>query len=339
MTIGGDTEDENYLLNKPVKMCVDNKENIFVLDYGESHIKKFDTNGKHIKTFSGPGKGPGEIERCTGMAMHPEGQIVTWDHGNRRFSFFDNDGIFLESKQTNELIMFPDILWTFKIGPMGHIYVETHAIDLKRTGKGNLIKIWRFSPDFEAHHIVDSVRINDNEIILKEGSAINVPVPYHPNLFWELTPDGKIILCYSENYLIKIISPEMETLKTVHHPHKKLKVTNADKKLYFANLDSMESSGRVPKAYVDEVRKLTKFPKYKPNFNYLSIDHEGNILLQTNKKKKDNYYYDVFTAEGKFVAEVEMPVIGWSEKFINGNLYQLSQTDDGFPVVKRCKIE
>ena len=59
LTIGGDTEDENYLLNSPSQVVVDSRGNILVLDSGEDHIKKFDSNGKYLITIGKRGRGPG----------------------------------------------------------------------------------------------------------------------------------------------------------------------------------------------------------------------------------------------------------------------------------------
>ncbi|MBC8185252.1 hypothetical protein H8E88_29515 [candidate division KSB1 bacterium] len=78
LTIGGDVEDENYLLVGPSKIVIDSGGNIFVLDSQDNCIKKYDAKGKFLKTFSSGGKGPGEILNCYKMSIDPNDNIVTY---------------------------------------------------------------------------------------------------------------------------------------------------------------------------------------------------------------------------------------------------------------------
>lgn len=54
LTIGNE-HDENWILYKPLDIVVDREMNIFVLDSGSNCIKKFDNNGKYLKTIGQKG--------------------------------------------------------------------------------------------------------------------------------------------------------------------------------------------------------------------------------------------------------------------------------------------
>jgi len=329
LTIGGDVADENYLLSEPSRICLDSKGSIFILDSKESHIKKFDANGKYIKTFSGPGNGPGEILTCYKMAIGPDEKLVTYDLGNRRFSFFDSDGNFLNS------IRFNEIVWDFEIGPKGKFYIEIHDWDF--TGKsGTLIKINQASPALTEIVVVDSARIKDNTY-LTEPVRTNVPVPFAPSLSWGISPLGNIITAFADDYTIKIFAPDLKLLRTIKHDGKRVKVTDEDKDSYFAAMVS-SVGGQQSKGAPDFIRKATEFPKFKPYFIGMIIDHEGNILIQTFELEQERIIYDVFDAKGNFINRAKFPFLGASV-FWKGFIYQMKGGEEEFPSVVRYQLK
>ena len=331
LTIGGDVEDEDYLLVGPSKIVVDSGGNIFVLDSRENCIKKYDAKGNFLKTVSSAGKGPGEIMTCYQMSIDPKNNIVTYDLGNRRFSFFNNEGVFLHS------IPFNDIVWNFKISPDNKYYVETHKWDFGGKAGGALYKISQFSPDFKKESLVDSARIKDNTFITKPHRT-NVPVPFHPILTWDISPVGNVVVAYSGDYTIKIFSPDLKLLNKYQGDGKAVKVTAGDKENYFGGMTTSQG-GQVEKGAPDFIRKATKFPKYKPFFMGITIDHEGYILIRTYKTENNNGYFDIFNQDGKLINQVKLPVAFGASTFKNGFLYGIRATEDGFPSICRYRLK
>ena len=339
LTIGGDVEDEAYLLNQPSRICVYDAGNIFVLDSGENHIKKYDNQGQFIKTFSGPGKGPGEILNCFTMELSAQGDLITWDLGNRRFNFYDLDGIFLRSIPTADIIRFPEMIWHFKTAPDGSIYIETHEPDIDGSKGGTLFKIWKFSRDFKTYNIIDSTRVKDNMYMREGNSMRNIIVPFSPNLFWAINPSGNIVFVNSRDYIIKILSPDSKVIKQITHPGNRSKVTSEDKEMFFAGLTYSDESGIIKRGATEETRKLTQFPKFKPYFNSMLIDHEGFILIRTYEKSNGKSIYDVFTPRGDFVNQVKIQQLGHASLFFKGFYYNIKTLDDGFPSVVRYRVK
>jgi sugar lactone lactonase YvrE len=331
ITIGGNVADENYLLSGPSKIAVDAKGNLLVLDSKENCLKKFDGNGKHVMTFGKAGKGPGEILQAYQMAIDPKDHVVIYELGNRRFSFFNNDGVFQHA------IPFKEIVWNFKIGHDGNNYVETHEWDFAGKKGGTLIKISQFSPDFAKKILVDSARIKDNTYI-SEPVRTNVPVPFHPSLYWDVAPSGNIVVAYSGDYTIKIYSPEVKLVKKFQHLGKRLPVASQDKENFFAEI-TMSSSGQSQKGAPDFIRQATEFPEFKPYFMGIKIDPEGYLLVQTYEMDKQNYIYDVFAPEGKFIGQVKLPSLGFSAIFYKSFIYALKTNEDEFPAVQRYRLK
>lgn len=318
---GKNSDEENYVLAGPTKFIADAEGNLFVLDSKDNNIKKYDKNGKFVTTFSRSGQGPGEIQRCYQMSIDPEGNIVTNDLGNRRFSFFNNDGKFLHS------IPFKKIIWNFKIGPKGKFYIETRDFDYRGDKGGTLIKIIQFSPDFRRTVPVDSMRIKDN-IHINEPVSIFVPQPYPANLSWDISPGGNIIVAYSGDYTIKVFSPEVKLIKKFQFKGERIKISKEEKEEFFAGIVTTSSGGGIKRGAPDYIRKNTKFPKYKPYFMSIIIDHEGYILARTYGLNEKYNIIDVFTQDGEFINSVKLFPVNFTSTYNQGFVYSLKTTED-----------
>jgi DNA-binding beta-propeller fold protein YncE len=72
---------------------------IYVVDgYGRNWIHQFDAAGKYVKSFGGPGNGPGQFKTCHGIGLDTRGEkplLLICDRENRRLQHFDLDGNFV----------------------------------------------------------------------------------------------------------------------------------------------------------------------------------------------------------------------------------------------------
>jgi len=61
VSIGKEIGEDEYLLNRPFQIHVDNQGYIYVLDIRDCHILVYDDLGKYVHTIGRKGQGPGEI--------------------------------------------------------------------------------------------------------------------------------------------------------------------------------------------------------------------------------------------------------------------------------------
>jgi DNA-binding beta-propeller fold protein YncE len=67
--------------------------NAYISDgYINSRVAKVDRNGKWLKSFGEPGKGPGQLNTPHSIAADAQGNIYVADRGNRRIQVFDGEG-------------------------------------------------------------------------------------------------------------------------------------------------------------------------------------------------------------------------------------------------------
>lgn len=63
LVIGEDFTDDNYYFAlRPPDMAVDGQRNIYVVDYRNARIQKYDYSGKYLNSFGRKGQGPGDFQ-------------------------------------------------------------------------------------------------------------------------------------------------------------------------------------------------------------------------------------------------------------------------------------
>jgi len=82
LTIGVEDGDENLMFGEVIRIDIDGKGNIYVLDYKFRKIAVFDKDGKLLRTIAVPeGQGPREATNLSGIAVTPGGTLFVNDMG------------------------------------------------------------------------------------------------------------------------------------------------------------------------------------------------------------------------------------------------------------------
>lgn len=141
----------------------------------------------------------------------------------------------------------------------------------------------------------------------KEYGISTLYFPYSPDVHWDVSPIGKIIIGFSENYELEVYDRKGKKLGTFSHTYKPVKVTERDKKEYFDSLEFYRAGVKLNEI-PEYVTKETQFPKNMPAFDKILIDSEGNVLVVLNSENEDENEktFDVFDQNGKFISSVEI---------------------------------
>ena len=81
--------------NWPMDVVVDNCGYIYVSDYHNCRIQKFDSDGEFLDSWGSCGKGEGELDGPLGLALDPLGHVIVSDTVNHRIQVFEYDGRFV----------------------------------------------------------------------------------------------------------------------------------------------------------------------------------------------------------------------------------------------------
>jgi len=80
---------------EPIGVAVDAAENVYVVDYANSRVQKFTSDGAFLLEWGGPGGGNGQFWLPIGVAVDPLGNVYVADAGNDRVQKFTSAGTYL----------------------------------------------------------------------------------------------------------------------------------------------------------------------------------------------------------------------------------------------------
>ena len=189
--------------------------------------------------------------------------------------------------------------------PNGDIVIELEKIYFNDPEKPQKCTIAIYSPDLENKKIVYSHEVWTYKFMQGIYGPASLPKPFSPRVYWDVSPQGKIVISFSEKYEIEIHDPVLGKISSFNHFHKTQEVTEQDIKSYFRR---WISSSNASKESINFVKENTKFPKFKPVFYNLLTDGEGNILVYTYMNGQNKLYrcFDAFTLEGNFIGNIQV---------------------------------
>jgi hypothetical protein len=312
LCIGDEEGVEDFIFSQIRSVQVDEEENIYVLDSKEVCVKVFDRNGKHVRTFGKRGQGPGEIQLPSRMHLGAGKEILIYDAGNSRLSYYSLDGKCLREISTGKHFFsraIPD--------SKGNIITQ-----LIIPGDKFVNEIKKFGSDLNPIVTIGSIEEEITPYVLDMVSpTLNVRIMKNDNIAWG----------YSEKYEIFVASPEGKTLRKIVKDYKPVKITEKDKEKLIK--DAFGDRG-IPPGY-----KL-EFPKNHYPYYFFICGDEGRIYVRTYEiDREGNIKYDVFDPEGRYIANFSLPAIDFLYVVKNNKMYSMVWEDEkGIPVVKRYAV-
>lgn len=311
LSIGESEGIEEYIFSNIRDLSVDDEERIYVLDTKESHIKVFNKEGEYVKTIGKKGQGPGEMQHPTSLQITPQNEIVVNDSTARKIHFFTLDGNFLRGESQAKMIFFSNP----KVDYEGNVIASYMIMEKEVT-----YVLKKFSPQLKELSTIFSTEI-------LKYPYLN---PFFPQCHWEITKENNIIWGFSDKYELHIIDSEGMLKKKIIKEYDPVRITEEEKD----NLIEEMFGG------YEEIPPEVKLSwnEHHNAFIYLNIDDKGRIFTRTYEKvpERDEYYYDVFDQEGRYIAKIPLkmrPMVWKKNKF-----YTIEEDEEGYQIVKRYKV-
>jgi hypothetical protein len=229
--------------------------------------------------------------------------------------------------------------------PSGEIVLETEKIYWGEADRPQDCFLEILTPELKPKMTICSQAVLRNKYMRAQSGTFNVPQPFCPDIYWDVSPSGDIVVGFSAKYEITIYSRDGAKVATFSHSYEPVKVTEEDEKSFFDGMSYTTETG-IKRGAPDHVVKNTAFPRFKPAFNALVVDSEGNILVHTYSRNKDEMYryFDAFDGQGKFIARVRVegetlfPGYGQRAKVIDGSFWLTKYGSDELPRVIKYRI-
>jgi hypothetical protein len=291
-------------------VAVDDNGFLYVCDYKNRNIKKFGATGVYLKSIGRLGQGPGEFNSPMEIEV-ANGKLYVMDLMNMRISIFDFEGKFLKSVPIlPEAVIQAGSWWKMKALPDGRFIVHKEKVDRNDLKAPQEVFLNLYSSELDFIKTIYQQKIRRDKYIT-EPRKINVPIPFAAQVYWDIMPDGKLAVGFSEKYEIEIYDPDKGKVSSFSHEYTPVEVTALDKELHFKGM-SVTIGG--PSGIISETRgapdyvvKNTEFPRYKPPFYELAVDAQGNIWIRPFlADPKMGPCFDAFAPNGAFLNRVRI---------------------------------
>jgi hypothetical protein len=310
---------------------------LFISDIETHSLKMFDSQGRFIKVVGRQGAGPGDLAYPSTLGYTSE-NIFVWEISNQRFSFFSEKGEYIKSVKPKKRLMVKKISTLNN----GDVIIETEKYNYGQDiGQECILSL--YSKDLEFKKDIYQHPILTNKFISKP-IRINIIQPFQPLVSWDIAKNGNIIIGFQEKYEIGIYDIEGKKTASFTHEYQPVKITKKDKEEFFDSL-TFTNGSKISRGAPKYIKDNTTFPKYKPAFEHIVVDSEGNILvlpsISTAGKDKKITYFDAFDPQGKFIKKAAVD----SEKlnyfrilFHNGHVWTIIEDEDGEYILVKYKI-
>ena len=315
LCIGDSPDDENYMFSQIGGVMVDVDEDIIVIDEKEVVIKVYDKNGKHLRTFGKRGGGPGEFNTARRIVLKGGKDIVVFDRGNNRLSYYSKEGQCLKEISLGKY----SSVSRAKPDSRGFIYADTLAVD-EDTG---IYEIVKFDPEFNPIETLAKA-----EQVRKYPEVNPIPVWF----MYMVLEDDRFIWGWNAKYELTIHNPDGRPVKKIIKDYDPVKITKAEQeKIKEESFGDME----IP----DMIRIV--YPKSYPPFYYFICDDIGRIYVRTQRENdRGDLKWDVFDGEGIYILSFFLPPGELLYCIRNNHAYTfINEPEDGIPVLLRYRMD
>lgn len=327
-------------------LTVDQSGNVYVLDMQACDIKIFDRNGKFVKVIGRKGQGQGEFELPSILAVSGD-RLLVYDMISRKLSALDLDGNFKDSVPWPKVSGKPRKVMALA---GGDFVLETEKVYFEPPDKPQDRKIIIMGPNLERKEEIYARPVLRNKFMRDpDGERTNVLQPFCPDIHWSVSTKGTIIIGFSDRYELEIRDPEKGRIDGISRNWKPVGINSEDKRKWFASLSysKPDKDGRLAVGKIgdvpDYIVKATEFPAFKPVFDQVFSDPEGNFLVQPFSDDDRDMVYDAFAPDGKFISQIEFsgdirgsrPI---TKQAFDGSLWNWDTRADGNWLITKWRI-
>jgi len=282
-------------------LTVDDEENIYALDQGETQVKVFDKKGIFLRTLGRKGAGPGELQNPNNIFITDRPELVVEDY-IRNLTYYTPAGKYVRTLSTARI---------FPIGILldssGRIFALRNIPNPERPGK----EVDLYDQNLTFLKTIVSVAEPKPDRSLIE--------PFQKSIEWALLNDGSLVVSSGDGYELDVFNVEGKLVRKIIRDYDFVRITDSDVKQ------------RIPR--VPEGRKLV-VPKNFPAIRSLTTDDEGRIFVGTYENRGNGLFVnDVFDSAGRFVAA--MALKGNPQVWKKHKLYAIEEDGDGYPFIRR----
>ena len=320
-TISGENDEDSLaVFNKPLSLTTDKDGNIYILDMNSMSLKKFDKNGKFVKSIGRRGQGPGELFYPS-FVMMIEDTLTIMSQGQKKISRFTTDGDFINDKRMEMDIQLP------KTYDNKNIVSYTVVFNQNETSPKIKFSLSLLDKNLKVTNAFEKKEIDIQDFAQGKVNISDLLIPFIP-------ANNKVYLSENDDnqYKINIYDMGGKKISTIKKQYKRIKNTTEEKEEFQSYMDNnnqgMNGGGM-------------KLENFKKAFSTMYYDKYDRLLVVPEVDRKDDKegaYIDIFK-DGVFLNRVDFEInkglknlggFSFMQKqlfFIGDRLYVLNMED------------
>ena len=326
LSIGVDEGDENYMFSYPFDIDSDSHGNIYVFDFTERTIKKFDRQGIFRKNLGRKGQGPGEFDRPYGFCISAQDLIYAADSGERKIEVLNSDGIYQKAIRLKNFI--EQVSINNKDELIIHCSESTQEDgDMRR----RMSKIGKYDAQNEKLEYFFSKKKPLFRDIQSEEYSIRIPYER-----FDTDSKGNVYVGTTNEYEIQVYSPDGELMMRFSKKYTPIPIDREIKAKAMKQLSKI--SLRI------NLQEYEKLIDCHPIFGSISVDENDRVWIRLfqplgEDEVREHTSFDVFSSEGKYLfgVKINRDIIG-QPVFKNGYVYTLARNESGYSRALRLKL-
>ena len=348
-TLEGEPE---YQFGRIAWLTADGDGSIYVLDQQARHIKRFDSDGRHVATFGRAGSGPGELgEAATFIGLGAGDTLLVADLDNGRISLYSTDG---ESLATVPLDIERGLPVTWRATLSGTVARQARQLPIP--------ELMSVADTMDAIVAMDSGGLDADTLMrMPTGGTLTVSGD-NPSVeifaaepIWTLTDDLDVLYGMNDDYRIGFYRNGRLT-RVFTKPFTPQRVTDADRRAVIQGLLGLFGDD-VPQGALDQLSSLIRFHETFPVIAAVQVGSQGSLWVQRTRPPSElvatiepnlqsvellgrmgGSLWDVFDSEGRFLGPVVMPDRFTPRHFRDDHVYGVWKDDFDVDYVLRLRV-
>lgn len=332
----GETEgDPNYIFGAFISFAVDDEGNIYVLDWREKTVRKFDHRGKFLFVFGGPGQGPGEFTSPREIRYLPDGHLMVFEGESQKYTCFTEDGKLARTGRFQKL-MFPPYFGLTN----GH----TIAMHVLHEPEKTVYTIGIYDDEcglVRALHQTERKtdppwpRGDQDARVRRIAEAIS-RVAFRPSNVLAINNSEDIYFAFTDKYAINIFRPDGRLKRIIRTELPFLALKETDRRVFLDVRvpEDISTWGTMDESMRNRIKNMVAFPEKKPAFLSLIPMDGGYLMVVRNGHYGQNALIDIFDPSGRFIIEKELS-FSIDQGICRGSrLYTVDKDEDGNLYIK-----
>ncbi|MEX0905882.1 MAG: 6-bladed beta-propeller [Balneolaceae bacterium] len=333
----GDSDD--VLIGEIWDVAIGDSGQVFIADSKEMNIKTYEPDGHLLNIVGRRGNGPGELQEISGIQVKGN-QLFVFDRNQKIVIVFSDDLYSYDHSVTitDNRESYDEILDAY----LANIYVRSNYTYLKEFSKSKIpenINDWDKFRGERLYYLLgeDGEIISDKlfevpsgyqVLVPFEGRSTGLPVEFYGKNLTQLSNDDHIYNAWSDDFLIKVYTPDGGYKQAFYYPFEKFP------------LDPATAFGEAGDDFIREAVRSINFPETWPALNDLLIDDENRLWVSTIVEDFEVYEWWVLENSGELITKFTWPRNEPIEEIKNGYMYT-RETDEetGLQQVVRYRVE